>query len=262
MKLEYHIPQVGATYVPSLMNSVKGNHTLIAGTTGCGKSTLEHGIIRGFLGTCMPGRSDNGHNVLFVLLDPKKVELSMYKKLPHTICYADDLYTIEEALANVRLIIDKRLKRMQKKGIRQSDEAPIYVFVDELVDLVKSKRSKQIIGYLQDCISISRCCNIYFVICTQAPNRSILLPEIVLNMNCRIALRCNDAIESRQIIRTDEAAHLPKHGRGIVIKDVDRYEIEIPLYTDKELQDVIKGWTRQHPIYDAYIRHRIRPRKR
>ena len=39
---------------------------------------------------------------------------------------------------------------MHKKGIRQSDEAPIYVFIDELVDLVESKRSKQIMGYLQD----------------------------------------------------------------------------------------------------------------
>lgn len=262
MKLEYHIPQVGATYSPALLNAVRGNHTLIAGATGCGKSTLEHAIIRGFLGTCMPGRNDDGSNVLFILIDPKKVELSLYKKLPHTIYYADDLYHIEEALLNVRLIIDRRLKRMQKKGIRQSDEAPIYVFIDELVDLVESKRSKQIMGYLQDSISISRCCNIFFVICTQAPNRKILVPGVVLNCNCRIALRCNFPIESRQIIGTDEAVQLPKHGKGIVIKNIDKYTVTIPFYTDEELQAVIKGWTSQHPIYNAYLRWRRKPKNK
>lgn len=260
--MKYHIPQVGATYIPSLVDSVKNNHTLIAGATDCGKSTLEHGIIRGFLGTCLPGRDDTGRNVLFMFFDPKKVELSMYKNLPHTIYYANDIYGIEQGLMNVRQIIDKRLNRMMKKGLRQSDEAPIYVFIDELVDLVTSNRSKAIMGYLKDCISISRCCNIFFVICTQAPSRKILLPEVVLNCNCRIALRCNNAIESRQIIATDEAVNLPKHGEGIVIKNVDKYRIEIPLYTDQEIQAVIKGWTKQHPIYDAYIRWKIRPRKR
>ena len=261
MKMTYRIPQVNATYVPALLNAIKGNHTLIAGTTGCGKSTLEHAIMRGFLGTCLPGSEDNGRNVLFFLLDPKKVELSIYKTLPHTICYASDLYDIEQALMNIRLIINQRLYKMERKGIRKSNEAPIYVFIDELVDLVKSKRSKQIIEYLSDCISISRCCNIFFIICTQAPNRRILLPEIVLNCNCRIALFCNDAIESRQIIGTDDAARLPKHGVGIVRKDVDKYKVEIPLYSDDDIQTVIKGWTSQHPIYDAYIRWITRPKK-
>lgn len=242
------------TYAPHLIDVIQGNHTLIAGTTGAGKSTLENSIIKALLSEKYPGADDTGRNAQMILIDPKKVELRLYKDLPHTILYADNIPDIENALYNVRLLIDKRLNSMIKSGRRKSDESPVYVFIDEIVDLVTCKRSKEILRLISDSISISRACNIFFVICTQAPNRKILKPEIVLNCNCRVALRCNSAIESRQIINDESAIYLPLHGEGLVVKDLERYKIAIPIYSDNELNAIVKAWTTQHPLYRRFKR--------
>ena len=139
----YTLPY-GLYYKPYLIEMVEGNHTLIAGTTGSGKSVLENAIIYALLCDRFPGQAQNGQGCRFVLLDPKKVELRPYKDLPHTLWYADNMEDIQKALANVRFLIDKRLNTMQRQGIRKSQEYPVYVFIDELVDIVTSSKSKEI----------------------------------------------------------------------------------------------------------------------
>lgn len=250
MKLKYNLPK-GLTYRPYLLEMIEENHTLIAGTTGAGKSVLENAIIYALLCTRFPGQAENGRGCRLVLLDPKRVELRQYKKLPHTLWYADNIDDIEQVLSNVRLLIDNRLQIMQKQGVRKSKECPVYIFIDELVDIVTSRKSKEIIKLINDCISISRATNIFFCILTQAPNRKVLKPEIILNMNCRVALRCINYIESRQIIGDDSATELPRHGVGIVQENLDRYKINIPFYSDEELSAIVGHWTKQHPIYNA-----------
>ena len=256
MKRRYYLP--GATryapflsyYCPYLIELVEGNHTLIAGSTGAGKSTLEHAIIKSLLTVKFPGADDNGQNARFVFIDPKIVELKMYEDIPHTILYAADIDDIEKALIYTRAVIDDRLRKMQRDGRRKSIEAPIYVFIDEIVDLMTCKRSKEITRILADSISIARAANIFYCISTQAPNRKILKPEIVLNCNCRIALFCNSPIESRQIIGDDTAVNLPLHGLGIVQKNIERYQIKIPLFDDNELLAVCRAWNDQHKLHN------------
>jgi len=247
MRKKYHLP-TGAVYAPYLIDIVENNHTLIAGSTGAGKSVLENSIIYALLSTTFPGKPDHGRGAHFVLIDPKKVELFMYKNLPHTLLYADNIPDIINALQIVRDIINQRLSKMQRAGLRKSDECEIYVFIDELVDLVKSKESKTIINLLADSISIARAANVFFCISTQAPNRRILLPEIVLNCNCRVALFCNDRIESREIIGDGSAADLPKHGIAIVKRNIDRYKIKIPFYSDAEIDKMIAHWEKQNKL--------------
>ena len=264
MRLKYYLP--GATkyapflkgYCPHLIELIENNHTLIAGSTGAGKSTLEHAIIKSLLSIKYPGSDDTGRNARFVFLDPKIVELKMYENLPHTILYAADINDIENALYSVRCIIDDRLQKMQRAGLRKSAEVPIYVFIDEIVDLMTCKRSKEITRLLADSISIARAANIYYILCTQAPNRRILKPEVVLNCNCRVALFCNDPIESRQIIGYEGACSLPEHGLAIVKKNIEHYKITIPLFSDQELLYTVKAWTDQHRLYNRIKRKRTR----
>lgn len=246
MKHIYTLPTGGAQYAPYLLEIIENNHTLIAGTTGAGKSVLENSIIYSIMSARFPGQTADGRGARLILIDPKKVELRLYKDLPHTLFYADNIDSIIDVLFTVRCIIDDRLKRMQRDGRRKSAECPIYVFIDELVDLITSARSKEIIRLISDSISIARACGVYFVILTQAPNRRILKPEIVLNCNCRVALRCNSPIESRQILGDDSAASLPLHGLGIVQKNLERYQVKIPFYTDGEIQRTLDTWTRQN----------------
>jgi len=251
--MRYTTP-TGAMYAPYLLEMIEGNHTLIAGTTGAGKSVLENSIIYAMLATKFPGNADNGEGARFVLIDPKKVELRQYINLPHTWLYADTIPAIESALCSVRQEIDRRLSVMQRKGQRKSTECPIYVFVDELVDLVTSARSKQIVRSMADSISIARAAGVFFVVLTQAPNRKVLLPELTLNMNCRVALFCNNAIESRQIIGDDMACSLPAHGIGIVHQNTEKYKIEIPMYSDRDIEKIVNHWTNQHKFYNRFFR--------
>ena len=89
------------------------------------------------------------------------------------------------------------------------------------------------------------------------PSRLIIPAQFKLLFNCRVALRCNSAIESRQIIDDASATTLPKYGMGIVQKDTERYYIQIPYYTDNVLNDLVRQWNKQHPILDKLMKTRI-----
>lgn len=230
------------TFCPHLLDLIQNNHTLIAGATGAGKSVLENEILKAFLLNYFPCGS-SGANL--VLIDPKKVELREYKDVPHCIRYADNIPDIVQTLHDIRDTVNARLDYMQNKGLRQYDGTPIYIFVDEIVDLFKSAESKTILRLMSDILSISRATSIYWVILTQAPNREILKAEIVLNMNCRVALRCNFAIESRQIIGEAGAEKLPDHGIGIVQRGIQKFQIAIPMSSESERKEIIKAWTSQ-----------------
>ena len=246
MKLTYTLP-AGLTYRPYLINLIENNHTLIAGATGAGKSVLENNILYALLCTNYPGKVASGNGCKFVFFDPKKVELDIYKNIPHCLYYADNMPDIEQILTELRSIIDNRLETMKKNHLKQSNAAKIYVFIDELVDIMLSTRARFIVDQIKDIISISRACNVFFIFLTQAPNRKIIKPEIILNCNCRIALFCNNAIESRQIIGDDTAAGLPLHGRGIVQQNINRYYIDIPLISDDKINNIVRFWEQQKP---------------
>ena len=247
MKLRYTIP-AGYNYAPYLLDLIEGNHTLIAGTTGAGKSVLENSIINAIMCEKFPGQTDSGNGCKLILIDPKRVELSLYKDLPHTLYYADNIPEIEATFKKIRAIIETRLAKMQKRRERKTSDCPIYVFIDELVDIVESKRSKQILEIFADCISISRAAGVFFVTCTQSPARGMIPAVIKLNCSCRVALKCNDVIESRQIIDSPEAVNLPRHGEGIVKQGLDKYNIDIPLTPDRQLEALAKFWSKQHRI--------------
>lgn len=244
--MRYTTPK-GALYAPYLIEMIEGNHTLIAGTVGAGKSVLENSIIYALLATHFPGTVSNGKGARFVLLDPKKVELDCYKNLPHTWIYADTLPDIEKALFSVRRLIDSRLNDMKKHGQRKSTNCPVYVFIDELVDLVTNKQyGKEIVRLLSDIASISRAAGVFICALTQSPARVIIPAQFKLLFNCRVALRCNNSIESRQIIDDDSAVSLPLHGVGVVQQNLDRYMIEIPMYSDRDINKMVAFWNKQH----------------
>ena len=248
MRKKYTLPK-GALYAPYLLEMIEGNHTLIAGTVGAGKSVLENSIIYALLSTKFPGNTNTGNGAQFVLLDPKRVELDVYKNLPHTLLYADTIPSIVSALQYVRDEIDRRLGRMKRGGERKSSECPIYVFIDELVDLMVSDQAKEITRLLSDSASISRATNIFFVALTQSPSRKIIPAQFKLLFNCRCALRCNNSIESRQIIDDDSATELPLNGFGIVQQNMERYKIKIPMYSDRDINAMVKHWANQQSIF-------------
>lgn len=179
-------------------------HTLIAGATGSGKSTVINAVIYTALyrAPC---------DVKFVLIDTKRTELYKYKNLPHTMEYIRDPSAALDALRRCADEIIRRSDRAARQGLAQSAEPDIYIIIDELGDLIYSNRA--VTGILGRIAMIGRSANVHLIAGTQCPNRRTLSPEFAANCTGRVALRCGNPIESRQIIGCDLAVGLPQYGQ-------------------------------------------------
>lgn len=217
---------------------LKQPHTLIAGTTGSGKSVCMNGIIYTAL-YLAPSQTR------FVLIDPKKTELYQYRNLPHTAAYADTPEGAETALCATIREIEQRYTRCRARGLRQSDEAAIYVFVDELSDLIYSNRAT--VGQLAKIARIGRAANVHLIAGTQCPNRKTLSAEFAANCPARVGLRCRDRIESRQIIGSPEATTLPAVGYCYYLSPqlLQPTLAEVPYIRDAELAARVRWWEQQ-----------------
>ena len=204
---------------------LKQAHTLIAGQTGSGKSVMLNGILTT---ACKFG------NYAMILIDPKRVELCDYKRLPNCIAYAN---TSAETVVALDYAIDQmenRYRRMERAGQKQYDGDPIIVVIDELADLLISKDSKRIAEQLQKLTALGRAALVKVICATQCPNRTILKANIVLNFSARVALHCQTAIESRQVINVKGAEDLPMYGKCLYLRPGHELEGWIVRMTSEE----------------------------
>lgn len=209
-------------------------HLLIAGATGSGKSVLVNGLIYTAL-------FKSPQRVQFILIDPKRVELIQYKRLPHTIAYASEPMDMVSALQKAMSICEQRYKRMQRKRQRKSTESDIYVIIDEYADLITTNR-KAVEPLIQRLAQIGRAANIHIVLCTQCPLASVINTKIKVNFDARFALRTRSAQDSRNILGIAGCERLPKYGYGYYMTPAGVHKIEIPLFTDAELTESVNYW--------------------
>ena len=231
-----------AAYCPWYKDIIENaTHLLIAGETGSGKSVVLNGIIHTALALYGPG------DVSFCMIDPKIVELSPYKNLPHTVRYETEPEKVLALLQDIYAFMMKRYEEMDAKHIRKYQGAKLVVVIDELADLLLSPSGNAIKKEIVRLLQKGRAANIMMICATQAPSREILSPSLVLNMTNRIALHCANAIESRQIINEKGAENLPAHGSALYKAPntpVTRIN-GIPFWSDEELNKRIEWWTRQ-----------------
>lgn len=235
-QLFWHSPIGQATNL--YLDILKQPHTLIAGTTGSGKSCVMNGIIYTALYSS-PSRA------LFILIDPKFTELTMYKDLPHTIAYSTDPAEAHRILNNVCNLITDRYKRAVAQGMKTSNETDVYIFIDELGDLILSEPG--IVDTLGKIARIGRAANVHLIAATQCPNRKTLSAEFAANCPARLGLRCRDKIESRQIIGTNDTVSLPLHGFAYyqAPQFLTPQFVPLPYYTDSALSERVEWWTMQ-----------------
>lgn len=221
------------------------NHLLIAGATGSGKSVVLNALIYTAL-----YKSPN--DVAFVLCDPKMVELSRYAKLPHVLRYADTLQDISSALQMAHGLMMNRFRDMKRAGQVETAERDIYVIVDEFADLVtrgadrkENATRKSCEGYIESIGKLGRAAHVHLILATQSPNRQTIKANIVLNMTARLALHCDSAIESRQIIGHPGAELLPMYGQGIYKTPREMDTWNLPMIPQVDIAERIKWWTNQ-----------------
>ena len=181
-------------------------HSLIAGATGSGKSNLLHNIIDTIL---------NYPQCILCLIDPKRVELSLYKNYGNAQIYACDNDDIITALDAILETMTDRYNIMEENTLREYNGAHCFLIIDELADLMTTSK-KAVLPRLQRILQLGRAARIHVIAATQAPDRTYTLPApLKLNFTDRIALRCATSIESKQIIDAKGAENLPQYGKAI-----------------------------------------------
>lgn len=186
-------------------------HLLVAGATGSGKSVLINDLIVSLL------YSNSPDDLKLILVDPKRVELSLYNNIPHllTPVITDTTKTIN-ALRWVVSEMDRRYGVLQNAGKRNiasyrkevSDDMPYIVLViDELADLM-SVAANEVEGAIVRLAQMARAVGIHLVLATQRPSVDVITGLIKANVTARIAFSVASQIDSRTILDTAGAEKL------------------------------------------------------
>ena len=217
-------------------------HLLIAGATGSGKSVTVNGIIYALLATKAPSECS------MVLIDPKKVELVQYARLPHTQRYASEPRDMIDALDWAVKETSRRFSIMQQAGKKEFSGPDLYVIVDELADLMTTQKN-QALPRLQRLAQIGRAAKVHVIACSQNV-MAVTIPTVLkCNFPAILGLRTATAAQSRYLIATTGCETLPdpkKAGKGIGYlrdgADLERYELY--MYPEEEIQRLVDYWTR------------------
>lgn len=232
------------TYYNIFFDMASQPHLLIAGATGSGKSVVVNGIITTLLYR-FPG--DSAGSAQFILIDPKRVELSPYKRLPHTICYASEPGDMINALHYAMKICDERYKAMQARGERKFTGGDIYVIVDEWADLMTTQR-RIVAPIVQRLAQVGRAARVHVILCTQTPIAKVIPTEIKCNFDARVGLRTRSAQDSRNILGKTGLELLPVFGQGIYMTPYEETLYKIPYVPEEEQDRLIYWWESQKPV--------------
>jgi DNA segregation ATPase FtsK/SpoIIIE, S-DNA-T family len=190
-------------------------HLLVAGTTGSGKSVMLNGLLTSLLLTTDP------RQVKMVLVDPKRVELSQFARVPHLITpVVTDVKKAANALSWAVSEMERRYEVLEKLGVRSlegyNDRAEkqmpyVVIVIDELADLMMTAAAK-----VEDAVirlaQKARAVGIHLVVATQRPSVDVITGMIKANVPSRIAFAVSSQIDSRVILDASGAEALLGQG--------------------------------------------------
>ena len=240
------------------MDLLQQKHLMIAGATGSGKSVVVNGIMYNALYSA-PVDAANGKQ--FILIDPKRVELCIYKRLPHVLRYASEPEEMIQALQYAMAMTEARYKAMQRDGLRLYDGSDVYIIIDEFADLMTTQ-PKRVKPLIQRLAQIGRAARMHIILCTQCPLAKVIPTEIKVNFDSVLALHTATAQHSRNIISVAGCELLPPYGEGYYQRPGKQlaHVSEIPLFDDATLQERIAWWTDQTLPSVSFLR-RIWPKQ-
>lgn len=217
---------------------IKEPHILIAGCTGSGKSTMLNNLIYALT-------LNDPNKVEYGIVDLKRVSLTEWKTVPHCKRYAVDPYEALELFDDVIDLMNRRFEWMEKQGLKEYTGTYLYIIVDECAELLDT--AKESYERLKEIARLGRAARIKLVLCTQSPNRKTIPADLTLNITGRLALRCQTAIESKQILNFKGAENLPRYGEGLWIspETMTPEKVTIPMRTAEEIETLVRSWKSQ-----------------
>jgi S-DNA-T family DNA segregation ATPase FtsK/SpoIIIE len=265
----------GAPYVTDLAQLP---HLLVAGATGSGKSVCLNTIIASMLFRARPSE------VKFVLIDPKKLELSLYKKLQHHhLTTQEDLNeavvtTVDNAvsvLKSLELEMDKRYRTLAHAGVRNIEDfnkavenkklhaedgteitqkIPYVVLViDELADLMVLG-AREIEEPIARLAQMARAVGIHLILATQRPSVDVITGVIKANFPSRIGFQVAQKTDSRTILDRNGAEKLLGKGDMLFMhpRDAEPIRIHGAFISTEEVQGLV-DYIHKQPREEAWI---------
>lgn len=226
-------------------------HLLVAGATGAGKSVCLNTIVASLLVSATPDQ------VQLLMIDPKRVELTVYNGIPHLIKdVIADPRLAAGALFEMTKEMDVRYERFAKAGVRKIEEYNakfpeehlpyVVIVIDELADLMLVAPSK-VEATIMRLAQLARATGIHLVVATQRPSVDVITGLIKANVPSRIAFAVSSQTDSRVILDMNGAERLL--GRG----DMLYLPIDAPkpiraqgaLITGAEVNRLVDFWAGQ-----------------
>lgn len=226
-------------------------HLLVAGATGSGKSVAIHSILISFLYRNYP------NTVRFLIIDPKRVELSMYEDIPHllTPVVVEPLHAVN-ALRFAVKEMERRYQTLAKERCRdivgynnhvmkeeRANELMPYmvVVVDELADLMMAY-PREVEASIVRLAQMARSVGIHLIISTQRPSVEVITGLIKANITTRIAFQVASQIDSRTILDFAGAEKLLGNGDMLFVSSESPKprRLQGGFVSDKEIKRVMK----------------------
>ena len=220
-----------------IMDNIKS--LLIGGASGFGKSSLLHNIILSYLLL-------NKKSYLF-LIDAKRTELTFYnKKILKNRLIMETAFNYNgyiKILKTFYNLILSRFKTMQKKKQQKSDAAPVLLVIDEFSILFSNnKEKKEIQKYINAIAAVGRAARCYMILTTQHATNENINNTIRSNLQSRIALKCENIQQSRNIIESCDAVKLKKPGEAIIkIDGKPQTEIKTAFLNEKDIIEILES---------------------
>lgn len=196
---------------PMIADLARMPHLLIAGATGTGKSVALNTLLISFLFRASPSE------IKLILIDPKRVELSMYNGLPHLLTpVVTDHQQAVNALKWAVGEMDRRYKllsEVHKRNITEYNASSllrlpyVIVVVDELADLMSVARN-DVEATIVRLAQMARAVGIHLVVATQRPSVDVITGLIKANITARMALTVASQVDSRTILDMSGAEKL------------------------------------------------------
>ena len=239
-------------------------HLLVAGSTGSGKSVCINCIIASILMRAKPDQ------VKLVLVDPKKVEFSMYNGVPHLLSpVVTDAKKASIALKNIVGEMERRyelLEHTKNKNITsynkfcethtEYQKLPyIVVIIDELADLMLVA-AKEVEDSIMRITQMARAAGIHLIVATQRPSTDIITGVVKANIPSRISFAVSSQIDSRTILDMGGAEKLLGKGDMLFLPMGESVPIRVQgaFVSEEELQKLVDYTiSQQKAIYDETL---------
>ena len=261
-------------------------HLLIAGSTGTGKSVAMNAMLTSILYKATP------EDVRFILIDPKRLELGMYKDIPHLLTPV----VVEPKLAANALRwavheMEERYKQLAAEGVRnleqynrnvreqlreqaeRPDEVPpdpeelpkrlpyIVLAIDELADLMMLA-GREVEESIARLAQMARAVGIHLILATQRPSVDVITGLIKANLPSRISFRVSSKVDSRTILDSNGAEKLLGRGDMLYLPPASSRLVRVhgPYISEQETARVC-GFLRKQgsPDYDTTITAEEKP---